>query len=157
MDDYQQFMLTGPSNVHSVDSDTDLVMSDWIRWKHNTKQIVDLFRSVFIANLVGLGHDFEYMCHVSHKSKQPDKPSVTDQPDESKLGDQQTNEFKFNNTDCSICGCSTKPCWCEYPISRYDDKPKWEYTKIRKSVWDSIEQHEQLYRKLGDQQRRGEN
>jgi len=158
VDHYNQFMHTGSSNMQTINSDTDIIVSIWVYWKHTTKQIIDLFGSIFHANMVGLGYDFEYMRHVGHKPKQPDKPSVTDQSNESKLGDQQTNEF--NDTGCTICGCSTKPCYCEYPIGRHNDnnnKPKWDYTKVRRHLWDSIEQYEQLYRKLGNQQDRGEN
>jgi len=155
VDHYNQFMHTGSSDVHPIDSNTDTSVSNWVRWKHNTKQIIDLFGSVFHANMVGLGYDFDYMRHVGHEPKQPDKSNITDQSNESKLGDQQTNEF--SDTGCTICGCSTKPCYCEYPIGRHNDKPKWDYTKVRRHLWDNINEHEQLYSKLGNQQDRGEN
>jgi len=100
------------SNMQSIGSNADSVMPTWIYWKHHTKQILQLFGSVFHANLVGLGNDFQYMYNDSYEYKQPSESYKSDQSNESEFGYIQ----EYNPNGCATCGCSTKPCYCEYPI-----------------------------------------
>jgi hypothetical protein len=142
-----KFMYSRSSNLQSVSANTNVGMSSGLQWIDYTKQIIDMFRSVFFANLECMVDHVRYLHDDDDEYQQPNVASESDQSNESKLGDQQID------STCGICHGNRSNCYCNYPI----DRVKWEYTKIRKSVWDSIEQHEQLYRKLGDQQRRGEN
>jgi hypothetical protein len=140
-------MYSGSSNMQSIGTNTNIGMSSGLQWIDYTKPFFELLGSIWFANMDIMVDNVRYLHDDSDELKQPDIANKSDQSDESKLGDQQVNGT------CGICHGTRPKCYCNYPI----DRIKWEYTKIRKSIWDSIEQHEQLYRKLGDQQRRGEN
>jgi hypothetical protein len=58
-------------------------MSIWIQWKYHAEQIISLLRSVWYANLDGLGRNWEYMCDDSNKHQQPNESDQSNQPYES--------------------------------------------------------------------------
>jgi len=138
VDHYNQFMHTRSGNVHSINTNANTKLSSRVHWKYYAKQIIDLFRSVFHANLVGLGDNFEYMCNDGDKYKQPDFSDFPHKPNESEFNHQQTN--KRNNVGCPTCGHATKSkCWCKYPISRHNNKQR-----------NDIKQHNNEQHKLND-------
>jgi hypothetical protein len=108
MDNNNKQLQSRSSNMQSIGSNADSVMPTWVYWKHHTKQIIDLFGSIFHANMVGLGNNFEYMHNDSYEYKQPSESYKSDKPYESELSDLKSHQCtRHPNRRCT---CAPGEC-----------------------------------------------
>ena len=121
-------------------------MPSWLHWINNRVKNFDMLGSVWFDNLDIMVNNVRYLHDDEYEYQQPGEPYKSDQPNESKLGDKSANN---NCTDsaCGICNGTRPNCYCNYPINNGD---KWEYTKVRKHILDSIDDNDKLYSKLSN-------
>ena len=112
MDHYNQLMQSESSNMHSINANSDVSLSSGIHWRHYAEQIISMFRSIWNANMECLVNNIKYVCDDGYEYQQPSESYKSDQSNESEFGYIQ----EYNPNGCATCGCSTKPCYCEYPI-----------------------------------------
>jgi len=112
MDHYNQFMQSKSSNVYSKHWNENINMSNWLYWVHNRIKNFNMLGSIWYANLDIMVNNVRYVCDDSYEYKQPSESYKSDKPYESEFGYIQ----EYNPNGCATCGCSTKPCYCEYPI-----------------------------------------
>mgnify|MGYP003335808919 FL=1 len=110
-------------------------MRSWVYWVNSRAKKLDMLRSVWFANLDCLVDNIKYLHDDSDEHQQPNEPYFTDQSNKSELGDKsadQSNHICTSHTN-RTCNCTGD---CD-DYDRGDALPKWDYVKIRKSIWES--------------------
>jgi hypothetical protein len=125
-------MRTRSGYVQSISANSVSGVSSGLQWYNNTKSFFNLLGSILYANMDCLVGNFRYLHDDSDELKQPNITDQSNQSNESELGDKQVNGA------CGICNGTRPNCYCTYPIDN----------RSAKYLNDSIEQHDELYRKL---------
>ena len=106
-------------------------MRSWVYWINTRTKNLDMLRSIWIANLECMVDLIEYVRDDSDEHQQSNVSDITHQSNESKLGD-QSNHVCANHAN-RTCNCTGD---CD-DHDRGAILPKWDYVKIRKSIWES--------------------
>ena len=106
--------------------------------------------SIWFANLDIMVNNVRYLHDDEYEYQQPSEPYKPDQSNESKQCDKSASH-NCSSTPNRTCNCAGSKCATDGESGHYfGSNTKWEYTKIRKHIWDSINDNDKLYSKLSN-------
>ena len=125
-------------------------MPSWLQWINNRVKNFDMLGSIWFANLDCLVNNVRYLHDDGDELEQPSESYKSDKSNESELGDKSASH-NCSSTPNRTCNCAGSKCATDGESGHYfGSNTKWEYTKIRKHIWDSIDDNEQLYKQLSN-------
>ena len=125
-------------------------MPSWLQWINNRVKNFDMLGSIWFANLDIMVNNVRYLHDDGDELEQSNIANKSNQSNKSKQCDKSASH-NCSSTPNRTCNCAGSKCATDGESGHYfGSNTKWEYTKIRKHIWDSINDNDKLYSKLSN-------